>query len=371
MTNSSTTEKKEGVCNNNCEQLCSMEDKLTDKYNFKQVQLFEGEKEMATFPLHIHPDYCYTPFKDCNELFEELDRLNEENSEIPDFEENEVEKIMYRMFPLDYSSSFNIDGIATDDFGKQFVLVYLDESGNTNVPCTINSDGMLINNEEPDNYKDVCSKVKKLIKDKIRKQLKKVAYINSDINDLSIDNETTYDEFMEEKKKLDELKEDVWKLYNTYHNKYNYYNNKPTNEELTKITHDCNNTDIKEKRQKNTSETKVRGPQKKELFVNQQTQLREKQRFMNYLSKHKMGNRELSSNKDDMLNEMITCFITEWAEQNMLVNNYSGAAIFRFLHEDCKIKANITEKTYSNKIKKRIRNKDYNQATLREIRKLF
>lgn len=62
MTNSSTTEKKEGVCNNNCEQLCSMEDKLTDKYNFKQVQLFEGEKEMATFPLHIHPDYCYTRY---------------------------------------------------------------------------------------------------------------------------------------------------------------------------------------------------------------------------------------------------------------------------------------------------------------------
>lgn len=120
-----------------------------------------------------------------------------------------------------------------------------------------------------------------------------------------------------------------------------------------------------------TNNNSQRGPQKKELFINQQTQLREKQRFMNYLSEHKMGNRELSSNKDDMLNEMITCFITEWAERNMLVDNYSGAAIFRFLHEDCKIKANITEKTYSNKIKKRIRNKDYNQATLREIRKLF
>lgn len=371
MTNSSTTEKKEGVCNNNCEQLCSMEEKLTDKHNFKQVQLFEGEKVMATFPLLIHSEYCYTPFKDRKELFEELDSLNEENSENPDFEENQVEKIMYRMFPLDYSSSFNIDGIATDDFGTQFVLVCLGESRNSHVPCTIDSDGMLINNEEPNNYKDVCSKVKKLIKDKIRKQLKKVAYINSDINDLSIDNETTYDEFMEEKKKLDELKEDVWKLYNTYHNKYNYYNDKPTNEELTKTNHDCNNTDIKEKRQKNTSGTKVRGPQKKELFVNQQTQLREKQRFMNYLSKHKMGNRELSSNKDDMLNEMITCFITEWAERNMLIDNYSGAAIFRFLHEDCKIKANITEKTYSNKIKKRIKSKDYNQATLREIRKLF
>lgn len=79
------------------------------------------------------------------------------------------------MFPTDYSSSFNIDGIATDDFDKQFVLVSLDD--NNIVSFTTDPDGNLKSKENPSEYKDSLSKDKKYNKIRIRKLLKKSPYL--------------------------------------------------------------------------------------------------------------------------------------------------------------------------------------------------
>ena len=206
--------QRKDVCDNNCKPIKSVVENITNGSNhFKYIDIFEGDRGLATIPLHKHMDYCCAPFKNRKELFEALDRLRENNSESTDFEENETEKILYRMFSLDYSSSFNIDGVATDVFGKQFVLVSLDDNQDTNLPCTIDSDGMLKSKEDPEKYKDCFSKERKLKKDHIRDLLKQIALLNSDINDLSINNKTNYYELLEEEKEVNRLKEEVWNLY--------------------------------------------------------------------------------------------------------------------------------------------------------------
>ena len=224
--------KRESVCENNCESNNSNEETITDTPCFTRIEFFEGSGRLATIPLRRHQDYCCEPFKNKNELFGALDNLNDRNSKISDFNENEVEKILYRMFSSDYSSSFNIDGIATDDFGKQFVLVFLDDNQDTNLPCTIDSDGMLKSKEDPEKYKDCFSKERKLKKDHIRDLLKQIALLNSDINDLSINNETNYYELLEEEKEVNRLKEEVWILYTNSLSKDELFNDTQSNTRL-------------------------------------------------------------------------------------------------------------------------------------------
>ena len=77
----------------------------------------------------------------------------------------------------------------------------------------IDSDGMLKSKEDPEKYKDCFSKERKLKKDHIRDLLKQIALLNSDINDLSINNKTNYYELLEEEKEVNRLKEEVWNLY--------------------------------------------------------------------------------------------------------------------------------------------------------------
>ena len=72
---------------------------------------------------------------------------------------------------------------------------------------------MLKSKEDPEKYKDCFSKERKLKKDHIRDLLKQIALLNSDINDLSINNKTNYYELLEEEKEVNRLKEEVWNLY--------------------------------------------------------------------------------------------------------------------------------------------------------------
>lgn len=174
--------KRERVCDNNCEQIDPAEITPIDGSNFfKDIDIFEDSKAEAKLPLILHQGYCCDPFKDKKELFEVLDRLRKNNSESKDFENNEMEKILYRMFPSDYSLSFNIDGIGISESGRPYYLICLKNSTNTKVPSTIDSDGMLISEENPDEYIDCFSRERKLIKDHIRDLLKQIAILNSDI----------------------------------------------------------------------------------------------------------------------------------------------------------------------------------------------
>lgn len=114
------------------------------------------------------------------------------------------------------------------------------------------------------------------------------------------------------------------------------------------------------------------GPRLKPLFRDGPTRIREKNRFMGYLSAHKLSNNRLCCNKEDKLNKAVVCFLKEWEQQGMLdKNGVSGAAVFRFLHDDCGLKSDLVPKTYGNKIKERLKNNDYDVKVMHDVRYLF
>ena len=217
-------EIKKTDCGNNREHLGFIEEALTNATGFKSISMFEGIGGLASLPFRCDQDSCCGPYKNKKELFEALDSLNDNNIESEDFGENEKEKVLYRMFSSDYSCDFNINGIATDVFGRQFVIVCLDDNQYPHAEATIDSDGMLKSKENPEEYKDLFSKERKITKDKLRALLKNTAILNSDINDLSIHHETTYDEHMRNKQEVEELKEKVWILYNNSLSKGELFN---------------------------------------------------------------------------------------------------------------------------------------------------
>lgn len=112
---------------------------------------------------------------------------------------------------------------------------------------------------------------------------------------------------------------------------------------------------------------KHRGRQRKALFVDETTSIREKERLKSYLSEHKMSNRSLTCNKNDTLNDIVTCFLIKWADVGYTTPYLSGGAIFRFLTEMCELQSGVTEKSYANEIKERLRNKNYSIETMRKV----
>lgn len=126
------------------------------------------------------------------------------------------------------------------------------------------------------------------------------------------------------------------------------------------------------------NEKKQRGPQKQVLFINGnstkenvQAKNREKQRLLHYLREHKLSSRRLNCNKEDRLNDIITCFLKIWHDNKWIADSPSGAAIFRFLTEECQLQSDVTEQSYSNKIKERLKNNKYKPVTMREISSAF
>lgn len=98
---------------------------------------------------------------------------------------------------------------------------------------------------------------------------------------------------------------------------------------------------------------------------------REKDRFLCYLSDHKMGSRRLVAVKGDGLNKVVVCFLRLWREKGLTAKQPSGGAVFRFLTEDCGLKTDVTEASYSNKIKEWLRRNDYDVTTYQGVKTCF
>lgn len=95
---------------------------------------------------------------------------------------------------------------------------------------------------------------------------------------------------------------------------------------------------------------------------------REKERFLRWLSDHKMSGRRLVARKDDGLNKVVVCFLKLWRERGLVAENPSGGAVFRFLTDDCGLKTDVTEASYSNKVKEWLRGNNYDVATYQDLR---
>lgn len=146
-------------------------------------------------------------------------------------------------------------------------------------------------------------------------------------------------------------------------------------EQLVQITKGFLMDEVDEKpNQQNTSP----GPRKQFLFIdgratveNVSVRNREKDRFLCYLSDHKMGSRRLVAVKGDGLNKVVVCFLRLWREKGLTAKQPSGGAVFRFLTEDCGLKTDVTAASYSNKIKEWLRRNDYDVTTYQGVKTCF
>lgn len=60
----------------------------------------------------------------------------------------------------------------------------------------------------------------------------------------------------------------------------------------------------------------------------------ERNRFMNYLSDHHLGQRQLDCHKDNPINKAIVCFCVKW-KRLRYIDKPSPVAVYRFLTETC------------------------------------
>lgn len=95
--------------------------------------------------------------------------------------------------------------------------------------------------------------------------------------------------------------------------------------------------------------------------------LRERARFLEYLRLHKMAGRTLTTLQGDTLNSIVASFLTVWREKGWIAKDFSGIAVYRFLHYECGIKSSIDPQTYANKITPWVKNKKYSIEMLAEV----
>lgn len=113
---------------------------------------------------------------------------------------------------------------------------------------------------------------------------------------------------------------------------------------------------------------KQRGPKVQYLFadVNRNEDVErtrhEAERVKRYIADHHMGNMHLDSTNTNQLNLLVACFYYEWRERGWVSAQPQGAAIHRFLTEQCSLPCDVTPRAYARTIADLIKgnHKDYN-----------
>lgn len=114
--------------------------------------------------------------------------------------------------------------------------------------------------------------------------------------------------------------------------------------------------------------TQKRGPKVQYLFadVNRNEDVErtrhEAERVKRYIADHHMGNMHLDSTNTNQLNLLVACFYYEWRERGWVSTQPQGAAIHRFLTEQCSLPCDVTPRAYARTIADLIKgnHKDYN-----------
>lgn len=105
------------------------------------------------------------------------------------------------------------------------------------------------------------------------------------------------------------------------------------------------------------SKNQRRGPRVKYLFHNDHDEKdetltkQEAQRLMKYLNAHHLGHKKLDSSKENKINIVVANFWHHWNDQGMVIEEFSGAAFYRFLTEDCSLACDVDQKAFSRVIK--------------------
>lgn len=116
------------------------------------------------------------------------------------------------------------------------------------------------------------------------------------------------------------------------------------------------------------SPAKPRGPKMQYLFadINRNEDVertrQEVERVKRYIADHHMGSMHLDSTNTNQLNLLVACFYYEWRERGWVSPQPQGAAIHRFLTEQCQLPCDVQPKAYARTIADLIKgkHKDYN-----------
>lgn len=106
-----------------------------------------------------------------------------------------------------------------------------------------------------------------------------------------------------------------------------------------------------------TKMSSTRGPKETTLFKNKETGKRERQRFLTFISNHKLKEEDVDSSEDNRINQIAVCFYRLWITNNCLQANAGGTALSRFIKE-CGLSITAKEKAHSNALNRMIASND-------------
>lgn len=95
----------------------------------------------------------------------------------------------------------------------------------------------------------------------------------------------------------------------------------------------------------------------------------EKNRFLNYLAEHHLGQRQIDCYKDNPINKAIVCFCVKWKRLKM-IDKPSPAAVYRFLTETCHLECAAETDAITASLG-RLLKADYDKETFYDVENYF
>ena len=95
----------------------------------------------------------------------------------------------------------------------------------------------------------------------------------------------------------------------------------------------------------------------------------ERNRFLNYLAEHHLGQRQVDCYKDNPINKAIVCFCVKWKRLKM-IDKPSPAAVYRFLTETCHLECAAETDAITASLG-RLLKADYDKETFYDVENYF
>lgn len=99
-----------------------------------------------------------------------------------------------------------------------------------------------------------------------------------------------------------------------------------------------------------------RGPKTQFLFADEygnedlERTRQEAERITKYIADHRLGHMRLDSKRTNKLNLLVACFWYRWDERDWVAPNPQGAAIYRFITEQCHIPCDVQQRAFTSTI---------------------
>ena len=93
------------------------------------------------------------------------------------------------------------------------------------------------------------------------------------------------------------------------------------------------------------------------LFNDPQRATEECNRFMNYITDHKLNQTPIDSSQDNPILKAVVCFCVKWRNLRYIESKYSPSAVLRFLTDTCSLKTDrVADRAIANALGVMIKN---------------